>query len=80
MSRRRPPHTEMSQMYILTDAEGFTTICDATRECLFKEASRVPLLAPIAIVHWLRTSDPFRGNVWRRASDWTWNGGLEVGA
>ncbi len=76
MSRRRPPHTEMSQMYILTDANNFTTICDATRECLFTEAARLPLLAPVSITHWLRTG----ADTWKRVSDWTWNGGLEVGA
>ncbi len=74
MSRPRPPHTEMSAMYILTDARQFTTICDANRECLFREAGRVPLLAPITITHWLRTGS----DTWKRAADWTWNGGLEV--
>ncbi len=62
-------------LYILTDANNFTTACAATREALFAEAARVPLLAPITITHWLRTSRD-----WKKASEWLWNGGLTVGA
>lgn len=62
-------------MYILTDANGFTTCCEATQEAAFREAGRVPLLAPIEVFHWHRGSTPewhlFHRFLWN-GSDLTW--------
>lgn len=77
MSRRRPKSHTLPAMYILTAADGYTTCCEASRDALFAEAARIPLLAPITIVHWIRVGF---GDNWKRASEWLWNGGLEVGA
>ncbi len=66
-------------LYVLTDSSGFTTACAATRKALFLEAERHPLLSPIRIIHWLRTGDGLRHAGWKKASEWTWNGGIEVG-
>lgn len=39
-------------LYILTDANGFTTATEPTQEAAFREAGRVPLLAPITVHRW----------------------------
>lgn len=76
--QRRTPTRALEGLYILTDSEGFTTACYPTRECLFREAERLPLLAPITVVHWIVTGDAVRSVGWKRASEWLWQGGLEV--
>lgn len=68
-------------MYILTDANGFTTCCEATQEAAFREAGRVPLLAPIEVVHWARTRTSYgtegpliEWGDWTLAYRFLWNG------
>lgn len=78
MAYRRTPTRPVEGLYILTDSAGFTTACYPSRECLFREAERLPLLAPITVVHWI-IHGSHMGNEWRRASEWLWQGGLTVG-
>lgn len=67
----------LNALYILTDANGFTTACDATREALFTEAGRLPLLSPITIDHWIPVYDPPH-HTWKHAANWLWHGGETV--
>lgn len=64
----------MNQLYILTDAEGFTTCCDATMLALSREGSRRPLMAPIEVFHWIDAARDHRGVSWRLKERWTWTG------
>lgn len=81
MTQRRSRTRALEGLYILTDSEGFTTACYPTRECLFREAERLPLIAPITVIHWIRVGSGLRteGERWKRASEWLWQGGLTVG-
>lgn len=52
MSSGHFPGHALPELWVLTDASGFTTSCHPSHEALANEASRVPLLAPITVFRW----------------------------
>jgi len=61
-------------LYILTDARGFTTAI-AERTEIAKELARVPLLTPITVHGWTRVGSHSAVS-WRKLSEYTWDGML----
>ncbi len=66
----------INELYILTDAEGFTTACDATIPALTEEVHRRPMLAPITIVRWVKGATPNATGGWTRADTFMWSTSL----
>lgn len=68
-----------SPLYILTDANGFTTCCAATRDAMVEEACRAHLQGSITVVSWTPvTFDPNRHTHlpgWRKLDEWVWKAG-----
>lgn len=70
-------------LFILTDYDG-RTVCVLEQGSIFAEATRVPLRAPIAIVHWALHGTPYNRSFfaqvpeWRRGASWLWDGSLET--
>jgi len=61
-------------LYILTDARGFTTAI-TKRDAVNRELARVPLLVPITVCGWARVGAHF-GVTWRKLTEYTWDGML----
>lgn len=70
------PDMRRDALYIMTDARGYTTCCAASRDAMFREAGRIPLLAPITVTSWTPIGDGLRAADWRRLDRWVWKGGL----
>lgn len=73
--------TSIPDIYILTDARGFTTLIMRERreshyECAMRESARCNLLAPIQVVGWVRAGGTWL-NFWRKVEEFTWTGGME---
>lgn len=60
----------MTELYILTDAGGYTVACHPSRKALALEASRRPLLAPIRAWHWTCN----HAREWVLKDEWVWEG------
>lgn len=70
MSLRFPAYTP-TRFYILTAADGFTTICDATIPALRIEVTRSAPLAPITVDDWLRDLATHYGD-WTKVGSFMW--------
>lgn len=55
----------MKDLIILTDARGFTTICEPTTHAVAREITRCALLFPISQVRWIRDFKDTERQGWR---------------
>lgn len=62
-------------LYILTDARGFTTAITERGEVI-RELARVPLLVPITVYGWARVGSHIGPGSWRKLTEFTWDGML----
>lgn len=68
-----------SDLYIMTDAEGFTTCIEASvnkpprdnEDAMLREFSRRPMVAPITCYYWRRVG--FDGARWKFVYKWEWS-------
>ena len=60
------------RLFIVTDSRGFTLCCDGTMDALAREASRIPLLAPLTVHDWYLTTEPTMHGGWRKREVFTW--------
>lgn len=68
-----------AELYIMTDAEGFTTAIEVSMNnsprdneaAMLKEFGRRPMIAPITCYHWRKTG-AFQYVEWRLVNTWGW--------
>lgn len=70
----------MDEMYVLIDANGFTSCCAMGQAALLREVSRRPMLAPIRVFHWRlhvavnqRVVDHRKWGEWRKVQEFDWS-------
>lgn len=70
-----------SPLYVLTDADGYTSACPADAHSLLREVSRLPMRAPILVAHFIttlriRTVEDLGPiyPVWAKVREWLYNG------
>lgn len=62
----------LDALYILTDANGYTSCCVASPTVLLREMGRRPMLAPVHVVHWKPIGDNTKYVDWRKVEEFEW--------
>ncbi len=65
--------THTPDLYVLTDARGFTTAVEGNAARAAREAARIPLLVPITVHAWTLHGNHL-GRLWKKAFTYEWDG------